>query len=82
MSWTFSALQNGSSKSTADIMPMTTPRGVIANDSSGSKKRVTASCGFGIPIAGDLTAVLERIYVELYGSGEAEIVPSKHQRHR
>src|ERR1700746_1681322 len=33
-------------------------------------------------IAGDLTAVLERIYVELYGSGEAEIVPSKHQRHR
>jgi len=33
-------------------------------------------------IAGDLTAVLERIYVELYGSGEAEIVPSKHQRQR
>jgi very-short-patch-repair endonuclease len=33
-------------------------------------------------IAGDLTAVIERIYVELYGSREAEIVPSKHQRHR
>lgn len=31
-------------------------------------------------IAGDLTAVLERIYVELYGSREAEITPLKHRR--
>ncbi|HEV7877846.1 endonuclease domain-containing protein [Bradyrhizobium sp.] len=31
-------------------------------------------------IAGDLNAVLERIYVELYGSREAEIARFKHQR--
>lgn len=31
-------------------------------------------------IAADLTAVLERIYVELYGSLEADIVRLKHQR--
>jgi len=30
----------------------------------------------------DLTAVLERIYVELHGSLEAEIEPIKHQRRR
>jgi len=33
-------------------------------------------------VTGDLTAVLERIYVELYGSREAEIGPLKHQRRR
>jgi very-short-patch-repair endonuclease len=33
-------------------------------------------------IAADLTAVRERIYVELYGSGEAEVAPLKHQRRR
>lgn len=33
-------------------------------------------------IAGDLTAVLERIYVELYGSHEAETVKLEHQRKR
>ncbi|QQO19630.1 endonuclease domain-containing protein [Bradyrhizobium diazoefficiens] len=31
-------------------------------------------------IANDLTAVLERIYVELYGSREAETTPLKHRR--
>ena len=31
-------------------------------------------------ITGDLTAVLERIYVELYGSREAESSPLKHRR--
>lgn len=31
-------------------------------------------------IAADLTAVLERIYVELYGSREAEPTPLKHRR--
>lgn len=31
-------------------------------------------------IASDLTAVLERIYVELYGSREAETKPLKHRR--
>ncbi|WP_375312514.1 endonuclease domain-containing protein [Bradyrhizobium sp. A5] len=31
-------------------------------------------------IAADLTAVLERIYVELYGSREAEATPLKHRR--
>lgn len=31
-------------------------------------------------IAADLTAVLERIYVELYGSREAEAAPLKHRR--
>ncbi len=31
-------------------------------------------------ITGDLTAVLERIYVELYGSREAETTPLKHRR--
>jgi very-short-patch-repair endonuclease len=33
-------------------------------------------------IAGDLTAALERIYVELYGSRDAEVTPSKHRRGR
>jgi very-short-patch-repair endonuclease len=32
-------------------------------------------------INGDINAVLERIYVELYGSREAEIEPLKHRRH-
>ncbi|MHC2622669.1 very-short-patch-repair endonuclease [Bradyrhizobium huanghuaihaiense] len=31
-------------------------------------------------IASDLTAVLERIYVELYGSREADTTPLKHRR--
>lgn len=31
-------------------------------------------------ITADLTAVLERIYVELYGSREAEAKPLKHRR--
>jgi very-short-patch-repair endonuclease len=31
-------------------------------------------------ITADLTAVLERIYVELYGSREAETMPLKHRR--
>ncbi|WP_183247172.1 endonuclease domain-containing protein [Bradyrhizobium sp. cir1] len=31
-------------------------------------------------VASDLTAVLERIYVELYGSREAETTPLKHRR--
>src|SRR3954466_10012960 len=31
-------------------------------------------------IAGELNAVLERIYVELYGSREAEVARFKHQR--
>lgn len=31
-------------------------------------------------IAGDLTAVLERIYVEIYGSREAEMIKLKHRR--
>ncbi|UEM11876.1 endonuclease domain-containing protein [Bradyrhizobium barranii subsp. barranii] len=31
-------------------------------------------------ITSDLTAVLERIYVELYGSREAEATPLKHRR--
>jgi very-short-patch-repair endonuclease len=33
-------------------------------------------------IAADLTAVLERVYVELYGSREAEVGPLKHRRRR
>ena len=33
-------------------------------------------------ISSDLNAVLERIYVELYGSREAEITPLKHHRRR
>ena len=33
-------------------------------------------------ITGDLTAVLERIYVELYGSREAEAEALKHRRRR
>jgi very-short-patch-repair endonuclease len=33
-------------------------------------------------ITSDLTAVLERIYVELYGSREAEVAPLKHHRRR
>ena len=31
-------------------------------------------------IAADLAAVLERIYVELYGSPDAEVAPLKHRR--
>lgn len=31
-------------------------------------------------IAGDLTAVLERIYVEIYGSRGAEMIKLKHRR--
>jgi very-short-patch-repair endonuclease len=31
-------------------------------------------------IDGDLSAVLERIYVELYGSCDAEVTPLKHRR--
>jgi len=31
-------------------------------------------------ITGNLTAVLERIYVELHGSREAEVAPLKHRR--
>jgi len=33
-------------------------------------------------ITRDLTAVLERIYVELHGSREAEVEPLKHRRRR
>jgi very-short-patch-repair endonuclease len=33
-------------------------------------------------ITGDLTAVLERIYVELYGSREADVARLKHHRRR
>jgi very-short-patch-repair endonuclease len=33
-------------------------------------------------VTGDLNAVLERIYVELYGSREAEAFPLKHLRRR
>src|SRR3981189_3559185 len=33
-------------------------------------------------ISRDLTAVLERIYVELHGSREAEVAPLKHHRRR
>ena len=33
-------------------------------------------------VIGDLNAVLERIYVELYGSREAETFPLKHHRRR
>jgi very-short-patch-repair endonuclease len=33
-------------------------------------------------ITADLTAVLERIYVELYGSRDAEVAPLKHHRRR
>jgi very-short-patch-repair endonuclease len=33
-------------------------------------------------IASDLNAVLERIYVELHGSREAEVEPVKHRRRR
>jgi very-short-patch-repair endonuclease len=33
-------------------------------------------------IMGDLNAVLERIFVELYGSREAEVAPLKHRRRR
>jgi very-short-patch-repair endonuclease len=31
-------------------------------------------------ITGDLTAVLERVYVELYGSRDADVRPLKHRR--
>jgi very-short-patch-repair endonuclease len=33
-------------------------------------------------IATDLSTVLEQIYIELYGSREAEVQPLKHLRHR
>jgi very-short-patch-repair endonuclease len=33
-------------------------------------------------VTGDLNAVLERIYVELYGSREAETFPLRHHRRR
>ena len=33
-------------------------------------------------ISGDLTAVLEQVYVELYGSREAKVEPMKHRRRR
>ncbi|MGY4574227.1 DUF559 domain-containing protein [Bradyrhizobium pachyrhizi] len=33
-------------------------------------------------ITADLSAVLERIYVELYGTREAEAVPLRHHRRR
>jgi very-short-patch-repair endonuclease len=33
-------------------------------------------------ITADLTAVLERIYVELHGSREAQVAPLKHRRRR
>jgi very-short-patch-repair endonuclease len=33
-------------------------------------------------VTADLTAVLERIYVELYGSREASVAPLKHHRRR
>jgi very-short-patch-repair endonuclease len=33
-------------------------------------------------VTGDLTAALERIYVELYGSREAEVESLKHRRGR
>jgi very-short-patch-repair endonuclease len=33
-------------------------------------------------VINDLTAVLERIYVELYGSREAKLTPLKHHRRR
>jgi very-short-patch-repair endonuclease len=33
-------------------------------------------------ITGDLTAVLERIYVELHGSRDAEVEPMNHRRSR
>ena len=33
-------------------------------------------------ITGDLTAVLERLYVELFGSLEADLTPLKHRRRR
>jgi very-short-patch-repair endonuclease len=33
-------------------------------------------------ITDDLTAVLERVYVELYGSREAKVEPMKHRRRR
>jgi very-short-patch-repair endonuclease len=33
-------------------------------------------------ISGDLNAVLERIYLELYGSRDAAVAPLKHQRRR
>ena len=33
-------------------------------------------------ITGDLNSVMERIYVELYGSREAEVGPLKHRRRR
>jgi adenine-specific DNA-methyltransferase len=33
-------------------------------------------------ITTDLTAVLEQIYVELYGSREAKVEPMKHRRRR
>jgi very-short-patch-repair endonuclease len=33
-------------------------------------------------VTGDLNAVLERIYVELYGSREAEAFPLRHLRRR
>ena len=33
-------------------------------------------------VTGDLNAVMERIYVELYGAREAEALPLKHHRRR
>jgi very-short-patch-repair endonuclease len=33
-------------------------------------------------ITGDLTAVLEQVYVELFGSREAKVEPMKHRRRR
>ena len=33
-------------------------------------------------ISGDLNAVLERTYLELYGSRDAAVAPLKHQRRR
>lgn len=33
-------------------------------------------------ISGDLNAVIERIYVELYGSRDAEVTPLMHRRRR
>ena len=32
-------------------------------------------------VTGNFNAVIEQIYVELYGSREAEIAPLKHRRH-
>jgi very-short-patch-repair endonuclease len=37
---------------------------------------------WNLEVNSDLTAVMERIYVELYGSRDAEITPMKHRRRR